>query len=93
MFLLIICAGAGEQVIAQWASFFAEKGLGGGTLMFAILALADDVGATPAPPVSALTNESTGILTGTIFPVASLILLMLYAKSIKAKNSAPRIER
>lgn len=97
LFLLMICAGAGEQVIAQWASFFAEKGLGGGTLMFAILALAGDVGATPAPPVagevSALTNVSTGILTGTIFHVASLILLMLYAKSIKAKNSAPRIER
>ena len=74
-----------------------ESRLGGGTLMLAILALADDVSATPAPPVagevSALTNVSTGILTGTIFPVASLILLMLYAKSIKAKNSAPRIER
>lgn len=62
-----------------------ESRLGGETLMFAILALAGDVGATPAPPVSALTNVSTGILTGTIFPVASLILLMLYAKSIKAK--------
>lgn len=186
LFLLMICAGAGEQVIAQWASFFAEKGLGvskatgdllgtsafalcmalsrtfygvkgkkiplsktlvvcsgalafsylltalspipalsligvalcglsvgimwpgtlalagesrlgGGTLMFAILALAGDVGATLAPSVagevSALTNVSTGILTGTIFPVASLILLMLYAKSIKAKNSVPNIEK
>lgn len=27
-FLLMICAGAAEQVMAQWASMFAEKGLG-----------------------------------------------------------------
>ncbi len=27
-FLLMICAGASEQAMAQWASFFCEKGLG-----------------------------------------------------------------
>lgn len=27
LFLLMICAGAGEQAVAQWASFFAEQGL------------------------------------------------------------------
>lgn len=28
MFLLMICAGASEQAVSQWASAFAEKGLG-----------------------------------------------------------------
>lgn len=86
-----------RNYVAGTLALAGESRLGGGTLMFAILAPAGDVGATPAPSVtgevSALTNVSTGILTGTIFPLASLILLMLYAKSIKAKNSAPHIER
>ena len=90
---LIGVALCGLSVGIMWPGTLAlagESRLGGGTLMFAILALAGDVGATLAPSVagevSALTNVvSTGILTGTIFPVASLILLMLYAKSIKAK--------
>lgn len=28
LFLMMMCAGAGEQVVSQWASFFVEKGLG-----------------------------------------------------------------
>lgn len=28
MFILMVCAGASEQAVAQWASFFAEQGLG-----------------------------------------------------------------
>lgn len=28
LFLMMVCAGAGEQVVSQWASFFVEKGLG-----------------------------------------------------------------
>lgn len=45
MFVMILCAGASEQAVAQWASAFAEKGLGisktlgdlAGTMMFAVL--------------------------------------------------------
>lgn len=45
MFLLMICAGASEQAVSQWASAFAEKGLGvaksigdlAGPMLFAIL--------------------------------------------------------
>ena len=44
MFVMILCAGASEQAVAQWASAFAEKGLGisktlgdlAGTMMFAV---------------------------------------------------------
>ena len=32
-FILMICAGAAEQGVAQWASYFAEKGLGSGKLL------------------------------------------------------------
>lgn len=45
LMLLMICAGAAEQAMSQWASAFAEKGLGisksagdlAGTMMFAVM--------------------------------------------------------
>ncbi len=187
LFLLMICAGAGEQVVAQWASYFAEKGLNvsktvgdllgtstfalcmalsrtffgfickktgirnalivsvcalivsylvtalspipalsligiaacgisvgilwpatlslagesklnGGTLMFALLALAGDIGCTVGPSVageiSAATNINVGILSGVVFPVVALILLIVYGKvsARKLQNSRPLSE-
>lgn len=173
LFLLMICAGAGEQAVGQWASFFAEQGLnvskttgdllgtsafalcmaaartffgikgekidlkkaltvsaitltaaylltslsplpalslvgiglcglavgifwpgilslagqsglGGGTLMFALLALGGDIGCTLGPSfageIAAATDVSIGILSGTVFPILAVILLVLYKR-------------
>ena len=45
MIILMVCAGASEQAVSQWASTFAEKGLGvsktigdlAGPMLFAIM--------------------------------------------------------
>jgi len=186
LFALMICAGAGEQVVSQWASFFAEKGLNiskaagdllgtsafalcmasartffgvkgdklnlsksllvcgvvlvlsylltalspipalslagvalcglsvgivwpcvlslagesglnGGTLMFALLALGGDIGCTIGPAVSgeiiAKSGLHSGILIGAIFPVISVILLVVYRSLIKKKAQNKPLEK
>lgn len=179
LFLLMVCAGAGEQAVAQWASFFAEQGLkvskttgdllgtsafalcmaaartffgikgekidlikalsacaavlaaaylltalsplpvlsligialcglavgifwpsvlslagksglGGGTLMFALLALGGDIGCTIGPSIAgeiaAVSSVSIGILSGTIFPLAAIVLLAIYKNKSKQNS-------
>lgn len=85
LFLMMICAGASEQGVSQWASAFAEKGLG-------VTKTVGDLGCTAGPTlvgfVSGRLNDNMrmGILVGTIFPI--LLFLGIYlCKKEKARNS------
>lgn len=63
-------------------SLAGESGINGGTLMFALLALAGDIGCTVGPTVSgeisAVSSINTGILAGIVFPVVNIVLIVLY---------------
>lgn len=64
-------------------SLSGESGLGGGTLMFALLALGGDIGCTLGPAVVGGLNSATGnanlsILAGTFFPVLLTVTAILY---------------
>jgi MFS family permease len=85
---LIGCALCGLAVGIMWPgtlSLSSRKCSGGGTAMFAFLALAGDLGATAGPvtvgKVAALTGENLkmGLLAATIFPICmTLGLFFLY---------------
>ena len=66
-----------------------ESRLGGGTLMFALLALAGDIGCTLGPTlageISAATSINVGLLAGVVFPVINVILLIVYKSAHKKK--------
>ncbi len=88
------CALCGLAVGIMWPgtiSLSAQKCPGGGTAMFAFLALAGDLGATAGPvlvgKVAEMTGENlkNGLLAATIFPVClTLGLLCLHRTSKKA---------
>ena len=94
---LLGCALCGLSVGILWPGFFSLAAgalKGGGTAMFAFLALAGDVGCSAGPSlvgfVSGLNdgNMKAGILGGIVFPVL-LILTVGYLKKIrKEKNYA-----
>ena len=82
LFLMMIASGASEQAVGQWASAFAETGLGVsktigdlvGPCLFAFLALAGDVGCSIGPALTGLAAAafggriSSGILCAMVFP-------------------------
>lgn len=86
MLLMMVCAGASEQAVSQWASAFTELGLGvsktvgnlAGPMMFALFALAGDVGCSVGPAIVGTVsgrfgdNLDYGILSAIIFPVLLL---------------------
>lgn len=117
--LMMMCAGASEQAVSQWASTFAEQGLGltgcavcgfsvgilwpgtfskasasvqgGGTLMFAMLALAGDLGCSGGPTLAGFVADSLnnnlrmGILSAVVFPVL-LLAGVVWSMSLKNKT-------
>ncbi len=87
------CAVCGFSVGILWPGTFSKAAVtirGGGTALFAMLALAGDVGCSGGPTLAGLMsgvfgdNLRMGILTAVVFPVLLLIGLKLAGKS-KAK--------
>jgi MFS family permease len=88
---LVGCALCGLAVGIMWPgtiTLSSRKCPGGGTAMFAFLALAGDLGATAGPvlvgKIAEITDENlkNGLLAATTFPVCmTLALLWLYKKS------------
>lgn len=91
---LIGCAVCGLSVGIMWPGTYSLSSAcypQGGTAMFAILALAGDVGCSAGPTLTGLVadaagNMKTGLLTATVFP-AILILGMLLLKKSKTVKS------
>lgn len=93
---LIGCALCGLAVGIMWPGTISLSSLkcpGGGTAMFAFLALAGDLGATAGPVLVGKVAEATGenlkngLFAATIFPVCmTLGLLWLYKKSRTQKQ-------
>ncbi len=87
------CAVCGFSVGILWPGTFSKAAVtirGGGTALFAMLALAGDVGCSGGPTLAGLMsgvfgdNLRMGILTAVVFPVLLLVGLKLAGKS-KAK--------
>lgn len=89
---LIGCALCGLSVGIMWPgtySLAAENYSGGGTAMFAILALAGDIGCLSGPTITGIVADSqnsikAGLLSATAFPIILLIGILLL-KNKKAK--------
>lgn len=90
---LVACGICGLSVGIMWPGTFSTASAGiprGGTAMFALLALAGDLGCSSGPSVIGFVsshfgdNLHKGILVGTIFPL--LLLLGLIVKNRKSKN-------
>lgn len=90
---LLGCGLCGLSVGILWPGTFSMSSVsikGGGTAMFALLALAGDLGCSGGPTlvgfVSGFFNDNlkTGILSAIVFPIA-LIVCIIFAKNIKTK--------
>lgn len=86
---LAACGICGFSVGIMWPGTFskAAAGLnGGGTLLFAMLALAGDLGCSVGPTLVGFVSDMTdnnlriGILTGAIFPILMLVCLIIVNK-------------
>lgn len=95
---LIACGICGFSVGIMWPGTFSKASASirrGGTVMFAMLALAGDLGCSGGPTLvgmvsSALDNNlRIGILSGIIFPII-LILTLIIIKKVSVNN---RLER
>lgn len=95
---LIACGICGFSVGIMWPGTFSKASASirrGGTVMFAMLALAGDLGCSGGPTLvgmvsSALDNNlRIGILSGIIFPII-LILTLITIKKVSVNN---RLER
>ena len=93
---LIACALCGLSVGIMWPGTFSKASSAlpkGGTAMFALLALAGDLGCSGGPTLVGMISEQMGnnlklgILAGVIFPILLLIGVFLCQKAIKAKTS------
>ena len=93
---LVGCALCGASVGIMWPGTFSKAAASlrnGGTAMFALLALAGDLGCSSGPSlvgaVSGIAdgNMKVGILTAIIFPV-TLIICLLISKKQPTKNSS-----
>ena len=91
---LVGCAICGLSVGIMWPGSFSKAAAslrGGGTLMFALLALAGDFGCSGGPTLVGMVagyfgdRLQTGILAGIIFPVM-MILCILFFIGHKSKN-------
>lgn len=94
---LIGCAVCGLSVGIMWPGAFSKASSsikGGGTALFALLALAGDLGCTSGPSVvgkiadAAGGNLKVGILCAAVFPVVLIICMLIYKKLIKHKKAA-----
>ena len=93
IFSFVGCALCGFSVGIMWPGTFslAAAGIkGGGTAMFALLALAGDFGCSAGPTVVGIVsdlfggNMKTGILAGLIFP--ALLIISVLAKRLYEKK-------
>ena len=101
---LVGCGLCGFAVGALWPGTFSLSAggiKGGGTMMFAFLALAGDVGCTVGPTLVGLVADSaggnlqTGLSFGIIFPVimcVGIIVLMLITRKKYNKTAEPLFE-
>lgn len=92
---LIGCGLCGFSVGIMWPGTFSlssESIRGGGTMMFALLALAGDVGCSGGPTfvglISGLFNDNLkiGILMAIVFPILLILGLLLIKKNINIKD-------
>lgn len=92
---LIGCALCGFSVGILWPGAFSLASLnivGGGTMMFALLALAGDLGAAFGPGIVGFTSErlgdnlNLGILSAIVFPILLVIILIMNQKHLNQKN-------
>ena len=93
---LIGCALCGLSVGIMWPGVFSIAASGfpkGGTAMFAMLALAGDLGCSGGPTlvgfVSGLMNDNLkfGVIAGVVFPIILLICALIYKRKKAAKNN------
>ena len=93
MLSLIGCAICGLSVANMWPGTFSKAAISlktGGTAMFALLALAGDLGCSSGPTLvgfvsdAASGNMKLGILAGIVFP-AVMLLSLLISKNKKAR--------
>jgi len=91
------CGLCGLSVGILWPGTFSTASAsirGGGTAMFAFLALAGDLGCSAGPTFVGLissaagNNLKTGILTAIVFPILLLLGLALKRKMLKTHNPA-----
>jgi fucose permease len=89
---LIGCALCGLSVGIMWPGTFSKAAVSlktGGTAMFALLALAGDLGCSSGPTLVGFVSDATcgnmklGILAGALFPVV-MILCLLFGKKKKS---------
>ncbi|MBS6445896.1 MAG: MFS transporter [Ruminococcus sp.] len=92
---LIGCGICGFSVGIMWPGTFSlssESIRGGGTMMFALLALAGDVGCSGGPTfvglISGFFNDNLkiGILMAIVFPILLILGLLLIKKNINIKD-------
>lgn len=92
---LIGCAMCGFSVGIMWSGTFSKASAairGGGTAMFALLALAGDLGCSGGPTLAGLVssgaggNLKAGILAAIVFPVLLLCGLLVLKKDEKGKQ-------
>lgn len=93
---LIGCAVCGLSVGIMWPGAFSKASSsikGGGTALFALLALSGDLGCTSGPSVvgkiadAAGGNLKVGILCAAVFPAVLIICMLIYKKLIKHKKA------
>ena len=93
---LIGCALCGASVGIMWPGTFSKAAASlrsGGTAMFALLALAGDLGCSSGPSlVGAISdiangNMKVGILTAIIFPITLIICLLISKKQVNKNLS------
>ena len=92
---LIACALCGLSVGIMWPGTFSKASSAlpkGGTAMFALLALAGDLGCSGGPTLVGMISDQMGnslklgILAGVIFPILLLIGIFLCRKAVKART-------
>ena len=92
MILLMVCSGASEATMSQWASAFTESSIGVSKTI-GDLALAGDLGAMVSPTMVGSLSEiaggnlKMGLLVATVFPVVLVLGLLILKKKVgKASN-------
>ena len=92
---LIGCAICGFSVGIMWPGTFSKASSAlpkGGTAMFALLALAGDLGCSGGPTLVGMVSDQMGnslklgILAGVIFPIILLVGVFLCRKTVKART-------
>ena len=94
MLSLVGCAVCGFSVGIMWPgtiSISSQKFPTGGTAMFALLAMAGDLGGSIGPAIVGRVTQNTGnniragMGIGLIFPTALLIMLFIFSRTKKQK--------